>query len=171
MKNKIFAMMLLLMISVTSVNANLCDRATEEELYEDENLIMDLDGDGSLTISDIVELSQNQDNESWCEETFGGFFRALDRSKIHYVTGTGSFSKYNLDKRNEVTMSRNIWGSVAREIQYNGHRYKVGLLWDYAWLVDKDTNEKINMPEGLEVEVKYRTPFTRFLTFSNVETV
>lgn len=158
---KILGIMLLLMISVTSVSANLCDRAVDEELFQEQNPLMDLNGDGVVDLSDIALFSMNSSNDAWCDNQFSAYFSHEDTP---FVTGNAAF-KENLDKHSTVVMSRNVFWTVARDLQFNGVRYKVGFGWNTVKLYDSD-KEEVAFPEGLKVSVEPRTLWTRSLVFT-----
>ena len=162
---KILAVVLLLMMSMTTVSANLCDRAVDEDMWNTHPEFFDLNEDGVTNLSDLALFSSQQDDDSFCEGLFGDYFHRLD---IPYVTGNKAFSE-NLDKYSEVRISSNMpfWGreSIAREIQYKATRYKIGFSWGGVQLYTKQ-GVAVDTPEGLNIEVEPRTFWTRTLVFT-----
>jgi len=159
--NKTILVFVLLIMTISGVSANLCDSAIRDGLWESNPGLFDLNEDGATNLSDLALFSSNSNNDTWCDELLWSYYYPNVPS-----ANAGSFTKYNLDKKERVEMSRNVFWSKAREIQYDGERYKVGFGFGTVKLYEKVTGEEVDFPEGLKVEVKSRTLWTRTLVFT-----
>ena len=165
--NKIYGMLIaMLVLSTSFVSANLCNDAVAEYDFYSHPELFDVNGDGVVNLSDLGLFAGLSQNDSWCEEQYSHLFEVEE--PVDTVSRGQSFSHYNLDRRSIVEMSRNIpfmWlESISREIQFEGERYRVGFNGNHVNFYHKETMEKTNL--DIEVEVKYRTFWSRTLVFS-----
>ena len=168
--NKIYGMLIgMLVLSMSFASANLCDDAINDGLWQSNPELFDLNEDGVTDLSDLAMFSSEIDNDSFCSNLLSNYYYPPFVNDDGGVESSPSFKKYNLDRVDKVEMSRNVFGALAREIQFDGVRYKVGLLWNSVWLVNKNTRENVGIPEGLKVTVEPRTFFTRTIIFEKEE--
>ena len=185
--NKIYGLFAIMLLAITSVNADMgaCDidgdgqvsltdtvyLAEINQWFVNQDLRVDLNNDGKVDLSDIGLWATYSQEEGWCYDNMWQYFEEEEEEEeqpqqVDTVSRGQSFSHYNLDRRNQIEMSRNlpIFGEViARQIQFNGERYKVGFGWGGVNFYNLD-EEKVEL-DGLKVEVKPRTFWTRTLVF------
>ena len=164
MKKIISIFVLLFMVS--SVSANMCDDAINDGLLQSQPELFDINNDGVTDLTDVALFAANRNNESFCNDLLNGYY-----NKPIPAASSGNFGPYNLDRRSTVEMSRNIpflWREgISREIQYKGERYIIGFDGRNVNFYEKYTGEKVNL-DGVNIEVNYRTFWTRTLIFTKV---
>ena len=188
--NKIYGIFVVMLLTISGVNADLgsCDvngdglisltdavyLAEINSWFSNQDLRADLNNDGKVDLTDIGLWATYSQEEGWCYNNMWQYFEEEEEQEeqpqqASSVSRGQSFSHYNLDRRATVEMSRSLpilgFEVIAREIQYRGERYKVGFNGRNVQLYEKYSGEKVN-PEGLEVNVEYRTFWSRTITFS-----